>query len=57
MKNINECLQEENDQQTNESKPPEAIGREEPKQPIHIPMINNAIGIERTLDIRQIKAI
>ncbi len=46
QKNIIEYPQEANDQPNDNSIAPEAIDREEPEQPIHIPMINNAIGIE-----------
>ena len=54
-KNIFEHPQEANDQPTDESIAPEAIGREEPEQPIHIPMINNPTGFEHILNIIQIK--
>ncbi len=42
-------------QPNDESIAPEAIGQEEPEQPIHIPTINNATSIKTTLDITQIK--
>ncbi len=45
-KTISEHLDHATDQPTDGSNTPEAIGRDEPEPPIHIPMINNPNGIE-----------